>query len=163
MQKDLPSAKELRRRLDIRAHAAAAAAHATASGDLDSMPEWKKRKMSSASQADTPIVVRVEISPKIPLRGVWYHLVPFLRITTCLPKHVPIVRGMFERTGSLTDAMPPLKCYEADVPFPIRFLVDRGITGCDWIRIPKVRFYPLAPPNLAFSNKCKGNVGQRAA
>lgn len=96
-------------------------------------PWWKKNRRGGTSES--PVVVRVECAEKQPIRGVCERPVPFLRITTCLPKHVPVVRRLLEREGSLTDKCPALECFEADVQFPLRFMTDHKITGCDWLKI----------------------------
>ena len=31
----------------------------------------------------------------------------------------------------------PYQCYEANMPFVLRFMIDRNITGCCWVEAPK--------------------------
>lgn len=131
-ERDVPDLKLVRRRLDDQARKQFLS-------DVDNdaavaaSKSWKTR--NSAAQSWTPFVVRVEANWLRPLRGVWKKPCPFLKITTGLPKHVPVVRKVLERGRSIKDDTPPLECYEADVPFPLRFMVDREITGCDWLRV----------------------------
>jgi len=90
-----------------------------------------------AAPEPTPVVVRVEVADASPLRGLSERPSRFLRVSTCLPRHVPIVRSVLERADSVIDGAPPLECFEADVPFPVRYMVDRGFCGCDWLRAPR--------------------------
>jgi DNA polymerase elongation subunit (family B) len=89
----------------------------------------------------TPVVVCVERAQLKPLQGVHDATLQFLKITTCLPKHVPVVRRIIEAPGSLYDGAPPLECMEADVPFPIRYMKDVHMTGCCWIRVRYGEWY----------------------
>lgn len=58
-----------------------------------------------------------------------------LKIYTRLPKHVPIVRSCMENW--FRDETDPLwvQTYEADLAFTLRFMVDKQIAGCDWIKV----------------------------
>jgi DNA polymerase I len=50
----------------------------------------------------------------------------FLKVTLSNPQDVPRVRSVLEQTA---------KCYEADVLFKYRFLVDHGLHGMGWAEI----------------------------
>jgi DNA polymerase elongation subunit (family B) len=66
------------------------------------------------------------------------HPLDFLRITMLRPGDVPAARGLITdhkkfislKNGGLR------KCYEANVEFIIRFMIDAGITGCGWVTAP---------------------------
>jgi len=132
--RDLPPPKELRRRLDAKARSEVATAVAANQFSGGGEQQWW-RKNKRGGTAESPVVVRVEYTTKQPFRGVSEHQFPFVRITTCLPKHVPVVRRLLEHEGSLTDKCPMLECFEADVPFELRFMADHRITGCDWLKV----------------------------
>ena len=58
---------------------------------------------------------------------------PFLKITVRIPAQIPVLRGLLE-SGAVWHgtAMPT---YESNILFPLRFMVDTHITGCDWVRL----------------------------
>ena len=80
-------------------------------------------------------VLGVEVLMSQSLMG--YHgraEVPFLKITVRIPAQIPVLRGLLE-SGAVWrgTAMPT---YESNILFPLRFMVDTHITGCDWVRLP---------------------------
>ena len=58
-----------------------------------------------------------------------------LKITLCSPKYVSKARDAIE-DGVITCG---LRCrtYEANVLFGMRFMVDIGLSGCQWVRVPR--------------------------
>lgn len=82
-----------------------------------------------------PAVVRIEIVTRIPIKNYTVEGRKFIKITTSLPRYVSILRDILEKSGSLDDDTPSFDTFEADILFPLRFMIDKGITGCDWLRI----------------------------
>jgi DNA polymerase elongation subunit (family B) len=117
----LPSLQHIRSRLDAAV--------------CREMRSFGSRSPYGRDSRDTSCVVRVERVMRTPLKGFWDDSIPFLRITTAMPKHVRKLREVLERPDSCADGMPACICYEADVDFALRFMIDTGITGCDWIRV----------------------------
>jgi DNA polymerase elongation subunit (family B) len=110
------------------------------------------RDMSASIQCDEdectlmegPMVVRVEVVQKIPIRGYHTEKTPFLLVVTRLPKHVPTVRKILENKSKLdrfcwcSEWEPNFfKTYEADVPFDLRHMIDKEIVGCSWVSIER--------------------------
>lgn len=85
------------------------------------------------------IVLAVELVPNLQsLLG--YHFettTSFLKIYMAMPNFVPTAKGILERGL----AVPGLntrgfQCYEANVPFVLRFMIDTQVVGCNWIELP---------------------------
>jgi len=62
----------------------------------------------------------------------------FLRITMLRPGDVPAARGLVSDQQKFRELKNggAYKCYEANVEFVIRFMIDAGITGCGWVTAP---------------------------
>uniref|UniRef100_A0A914WK30 DNA polymerase delta catalytic subunit n=1 Tax=Plectus sambesii TaxID=2011161 RepID=A0A914WK30_9BILA len=63
----------------------------------------------------------------------------FLKVTIAVPKLVGIVRKVCQEGVRLTGSSGPpanLRCFEANVDFEIRFMVDSKINGCCWVELP---------------------------
>jgi DNA polymerase delta subunit 1 len=54
---------------------------------------------------------------------------PFLKITMIAPHHVSAARGIFEQSGQQT--------FESNVVFPLRFMIDRDLSGGGWCAVQK--------------------------
>ncbi|POM83008.1 DNA polymerase family B family protein [Cryptosporidium meleagridis] len=61
----------------------------------------------------------------------------FYKITLQLPNLVPTCRSMIEN-GNL-DCIP--QAYEANIPFILRYLIDRDLSTGSWVSIPKQKSY----------------------
>lgn len=89
-----------------------------------------------ASRALERYVLSVEPQEGVSMRG--YHPPDkpkdrFLKLTLAFPKHVATARdaleqGLFGRRYIT---------YEGNVPFELRYMIDHGIHGCQWLRIPQ--------------------------
>jgi DNA polymerase delta subunit 1 len=69
----------------------------------------------------------------------------FLKITTSLPNHVATARGLVEsglKVGDYGTLMGTT--YESNVVFAMRFMVDLGIVGGNWVELPKGTFKVMA-------------------
>lgn len=58
------------------------------------------------------------------------------KFTMCYPAHVKKARDSLEYANR-TVTEKPIKTYEANVPFELRFMVDSKLSGCQWIRLRK--------------------------
>jgi len=61
----------------------------------------------------------------------------FFKVTLAVPSLVSASRGIIERGFSLVGNrgyFNPSVSYETNVPFPLRFMVDRGIMGGGWVQ-----------------------------
>ena len=103
--------------------------------ELERAMEAKGSKTASAAGRSRPIVLGVEVVMSQSLMG--YHgsaLAPFLKITVCIPKQIPDLRDILERGLVWHGTVMPT--YESNILFPLRFMVDTRITGCDWVQLP---------------------------
>lgn len=72
-------------------------------------------------------IVSVEAVKRQPLMGYSPNgQISMYKITLSSPKFVPIARNFLESAGHLT--------YEASTLYELRFMVDKGFGGCDWLR-----------------------------
>ena len=71
---------------------------------------------------------------------------PMVKIWTAMPTLVPTARGVLENGFSYMDGVPSerYKCFEANVPFVLRYLIDQDIPGCSWLELP-ANTYTLRP------------------
>lgn len=112
-------------------------------------------KMAAESSKGAPIyVTKVSIVQKQSLWG--YHAnesQPFLKIVMASPTMVAACRGLFERGLSLPGSMEEqvLTTYESTVLFVMRFMVDRNISGANWLEAPKGSYH-LRPESRKISN-----------
>ncbi|KAL7719301.1 DNA polymerase [Entamoeba marina] len=67
----------------------------------------------------------------------------FIKLTLRLPKFVPILRGLLS-DGSVDQKRHTT--YESDLLFVLRFMVDKKIAGCSWLRAA-ASHYVLAQPD----------------
>lgn len=97
--------------------------------------------------ADT--VVRIEVHERRSI--MYYHndrLQPHLKIVVQLPQHIPKLRSLLSDGGVVCpgawDGARRLNTYESNVIFPLRFLVDNDVGGCNWIVVPHAELHPFA-------------------
>ncbi|KAJ9458484.1 DNA polymerase delta catalytic subunit [Diplonema papillatum] len=78
-------------------------------------------------------------------------LKPFLRITTHMPGHVPKARSLVEGKGPLGGGVEfqqlwvgqrQFMTYESNVLFELRYMVDAGVGGANWVTCPKGSYMP---------------------
>ncbi|VFQ91089.1 unnamed protein product [Cuscuta campestris] len=97
-------------------------------------------------------VHRIEIVHK---RSIMYYQQqssqPFLKIVVALPTMVTSCRGILDR-GIQIDGlgMKSFMTYESNVLFALRFMIDCGIVGGNWIEVP-VGKYKKSAKNLSYS------------
>eukprot|EP00698_Gefionella_okellyi_P019960 TRINITY_DN6205_c0_g1_i1.p1 TRINITY_DN6205_c0_g1~~TRINITY_DN6205_c0_g1_i1.p1 ORF type:complete len:1093 (-),score=275.65 TRINITY_DN6205_c0_g1_i1:45-3323(-) len=84
------------------------------------------------------LILGVELEKK---QSIWGYsgnrLTSFLKITVAMPKVVPACRTMLEAGIGELD---PLKTYESDLPFILRFMIDTGVVGGNWIELPANKY-----------------------
>ncbi|CAE6528011.1 unnamed protein product [Rhizoctonia solani] len=89
-------------------------------------------------------VVDIEIVQK---RSLWSYRLnargedetsPFLKLILAEARNVPKVRGLFERGECDYQGLfnGPVITYESNMPFELRFMVDRQIVGMNWVEAP---------------------------
>lgn len=72
---------------------------------------------------------------------------PMLQIYTASPGIVPAAKGNLEKGFSFAGGPArAYQCYEANVPFVLRFMIDQGIVGCNWCVCP-AGAYAVRPPS----------------
>ncbi|CCW63167.1 unnamed protein product [Phytomonas sp. EM1] len=94
-------------------------------------------------------VVRVELHQR---RSVMFFaeagLTPHLRIVVQLPQHIPKLRVLLSEIGvECAEAWVGIRTFptfESNVIFPLRFLVDNEMGGCNWVTIPRGEFIAYA-------------------
>lgn len=61
----------------------------------------------------------------------------FLQIFVSMPTIVPKARGLLER-GFSFGSFPSheYQCFEANIPFTLRYMIDADIPGCCWLEAP---------------------------
>eukprot|EP01135_Chromosphaera_perkinsii_P002643 Nk52_evm11s226 gene=Nk52_evmTU11s226 len=93
----------------------------------------------NASDSVTEPVMKVELVHKASVMHFQNNeLRPFFRITVALPKHISVTKrvlmyGDFESVGIKTFYFD---AFETNLEFPLRFMVDTKIVGCNWIELP---------------------------
>jgi DNA polymerase delta subunit 1 len=64
----------------------------------------------------------------------------FLKITTNGPKQVASLRRVFESGFTANGIHIQETTYESNIPFALRFMIDRNISGMSWIEIPPDKY-----------------------
>eukprot|EP01132_Coremiostelium_polycephalum_P009895 gene9895-12137_t len=88
------------------------------------------------------VVISIDILKKKSIMG--YNPGPlsdYIMITLVMPKFVSKCRDIFESAPRYGFTLPgqPIKLYptyESNIPFALRFLIDKQIQGCSWIELP---------------------------
>ena len=60
---------------------------------------------------------------------------PFFKIFTNVPKSVASVRALIEK-GVIDKFTGSVQTYESNIPFALRFMIDRGMVGMCWLEVP---------------------------
>lgn len=71
----------------------------------------------------------------------------FYRITMALPTHVAAARNCLENGNALV-VQEPLRTYEANVPFELRYMIDKKLNGCQWFKLPAGQYRAVALAEL---------------
>lgn len=77
----------------------------------------------------------------------YYHgggLTPHLKLVVQLPQHIPKLRSLLSDRGvecrGAWEGTRIFPTFESNIIFPMRFLVDHEIGGCNWVTIPQDQF-----------------------
>lgn len=117
------------------------------------------RKQASKGTGGGQNVTKVEYTTR--KSTIWHYQKnpqPFLRVVTALPNMVNTCRGILEKGLFVPNfgkqiAFPT---FESNVLFVLRFMIDRGIVGGNWIELPAMKY----SERLVFLSSCQ--VGLRA-
>lgn len=61
----------------------------------------------------------------------------FIKITVALPKLIAAVKRLLDREIIMPELnFQDCRCFESNIDFDIRFMVDLKVVGCSWIEIP---------------------------
>jgi len=97
-------------------------------------------------------ILQVSIVPRESIKGFSMGRRPFLKIITALPGHIPVCRGVLEKGFSYLEEDNGVKLiygtYESNLPYILRFMIDKGIGGGFWIEVPFQR-YSLTHPKTS--------------
>ncbi|KAJ7718487.1 DNA polymerase family B-domain-containing protein [Mycena maculata] len=69
--------------------------------------------------------------------------IPFIKLTILDPKSLPKVRGAFERNEcryQFFSTEKPIATFESNLPFILRFMIDKKVVGMNWIEIPAKKY-----------------------
>ena len=91
-------------------------------------------------------VLAVDLCQKCSIYGFYFNQKSrFLKVTLALPKLVAPARRLVSQI-----IVPPFgqimyQVFEANIEFEVRFMVDTGVVGCNWIELPAGKYYPRSP------------------
>lgn len=61
----------------------------------------------------------------------------FIKITMALPRLIAAVKRLLEREVVLPDInFQDCRCFESNIDFDVRFMVETKVVGCNWIELP---------------------------
>jgi DNA polymerase delta subunit 1 len=93
-----------------------------------------------SSTADSPLVLGVQcIANHQSIFGFETPHTHFLKIYVAVPALIPPLKRCMEEGMALSPIAPHSECYapfECNVPFVLRFMVDRNISGAGWLKLP---------------------------
>ena len=93
--------------------------------------------MRSNKDGITQAVYAVELYRKCSMFGFHFNkLFPFLKVTVATPKLVPATRRILNNVSIPPFGSVSYQSFESNIDFEVRFMVDTGIVGCNWIECP---------------------------
>ena len=82
-------------------------------------------------------ILAVEMCMRCSMYGFFHNkMYPFLKITVALPRLVAATRRVLSTTAVLPYSSLGGQSFESNVEFEVRFMVDVGVVGCNWIECP---------------------------
>lgn len=118
---------------------------------LDSVNRNRSQYCHFLARKDKQYVVSIEPAMKESIMD-WKPgdaKVQFLKITVSMPQLVPKFRELLEKgevvgqNGRFNVYNPIIPgnymCYESKLPFGLRFMVDKRMTGCQWLKIKNIK------------------------
>lgn len=61
------------------------------------------------------------------------------KFTMALPSHVAAARECLEHANRAVTSRP-IKTFEANVPYELRYMIDRRVNGCEWMRLRAAQY-----------------------
>lgn len=101
----------------------------------------KPDNFSRNDKSDKQPILLVEIVQSQSIMGYSETQSDFIKITTRLPKSVPVARAVLE--GGFRFSGFPVRCYptfESNIVFTLRYMIDAKMVGCGWIEIPPMKY-----------------------
>lgn len=98
----------------------------------------KARSRSSYGSADAPAVLHVSLeTDKASVYGYTQSTARFLKVFTAMPTQVSTARGiLMDGFATCGFGTQQYQVYEANVPFPLRYMIDTSMVGCCWCECP---------------------------
>lgn len=59
----------------------------------------------------------------------------YLKVHTCTPSVVAPLRNIFERELRVLNINLPRQTFESNIPYALRFMVDKNLGGMSWFKI----------------------------
>lgn len=114
------------------------------SADIPGFAELLTETIAKSSR-QAQYVREIEIVQKTNIFMYTDKLESFIKITLYSPKNVSLLRDLFEKgdinyRGILFDKTT----FESKISFPLRFMIDRGIVGMSWVKVPKSKYRIVA-------------------
>lgn len=96
------------------------------------------KDMKSNKENVQEAILKVEIVQK---QSIHYYIgddkVNFIKVTVAMPKIVAAVKRLLEREIIIPEYnFQDCRCFESNIDFDIRFMVETKVVGCSWIEIP---------------------------
>jgi len=106
---------------------------------LDTM--LKQDTKNNDLPSSQPFVIRVTVEQKKSLWGAASReMQPFLKIYVCHPRLVSSARKMLRQRGVFMPSSQTQtfdQSFETNVPYVLRFMIDKKISGGGWVEVPK--------------------------
>ncbi|EGR29193.1 hypothetical protein IMG5_161090 [Ichthyophthirius multifiliis] len=105
--------------------------------------ELNKQSINMRSVKSKYFIKKIEITEGESIKnfkGKDYEIETFLKIYTFLPAHVSTLRGIFEKGFHFESIQFPRTSFESNMPFSLRFMIDKDIVGMGWINLKKNMF-----------------------
>ena len=114
-------------------------------GVFERLEEYMKKlyKTNKRLHVDERYIIEYEELALMSIMG-WHALKQAktaYKVTVALPGHMANARKALEFGNHEVCPMTINSTYEANVPFELRFMVDKGLGGCQWIRLESETFY----------------------
>ena len=114
------------------------------SADIPGFAELLTETIAKSSR-QAQYVREIEIVQKTNIFMYTDKLESFIKITLYSPKNVSLLRDLFEKgdinyRGILFDKTT----FESKISFPLRFMIDRGIVGMSWVKVPESKYRIVA-------------------
>lgn len=114
--------------------------------------------LSSAIQLDsrgkdvTNSVLAIDIVHRCSMYGYDDRDYPFMKVILSQPKLIPAAKRLLEKGINIQGVgYRTFQAFESNIDFEVRFMVDTGVIGCNWIECPPGK-YNLRKPPPALSN-----------